>query len=291
MTASAPLLRIGTRRSALALAQTRAFRADAARALGLAGPAIEARLPLVEMVTSGDRHAGVPLADIGGKGLFTRELDEALLSGRIDAAVHSLKDIPGDLPSGIVIAAVLKREDPRDVLVSPLADRLLALPRGARVGTSAPRRRAQLLRLRPDLDIRLLRGNVDTRLKKLAEGEVDAAILAAAGLNRLGLHETARCPIPPEEMLPAGGQGLVAITCRADDEAALAILAPLGDPEGQAAAACERAFIAALDGSCRTALAAHAETLGGRIAFRAAAYAADGTKAHFVTGAAPLAGA
>ena len=245
-----PLLRIGTRGSPLAMAQTLAARDALAAAVPvLAEPgAIE----IAEIKTTGDAILDRPLADVGGKGLFTKELDVALLDGRVDIAVHSIKDVETFLPDGIALAACLEREDPRDALIAPGIGGLADLPEGSVVGTASLRRQAQLLNRRPDLKVTLIRGNVQTRLKKLAAGDCDATMLALAGLNRLGMAETATAILAPEEMLPAVGQGAVGITCRMDDTRVLEWLAAVDHTETHVRTSAERALLAALDGSCRT---------------------------------------
>lgn len=252
----ARVLRIGTRGSPLAMAQAELVRAALAAAHAeLAAPGA---LELVVIRTTGDKILDRPLAEIGGKGLFTKEIDEALLDGRIDLAVHSMKDVPTALPEGIVIAAMPERADPRDVLLAGAAASLADLPAGCVVGTASLRRAAQVLALRPDLAVVPLRGNVQTRLAKLARGEVGATLLAAAGLARLGLGTAGGTPLDPAEMLPAVAQGAIGIACRADDARLRAILAPLGHPPTERCVAAERALLAALDGNCRTPIAAFA---------------------------------
>ncbi|MEZ0264888.1 MAG: hydroxymethylbilane synthase, partial [Phycisphaerae bacterium] len=218
---------------------------------------------LVLIKTTGDQVADRPLHAIGGKGLFTRELELALLAGQVDLAVHSFKDVPVTMPlvpqNNLIFAAVPKREDPRDLLVSAVARKIADLPRSARVGTGSLRRRAQLLSLRPDLDVQLIRGNVDTRLKKLRAGEFDAIVLAMAGVRRAGLYDEQDMePIDPEEMLPCAGQGALAIQCRADDPATRDLLAGLDWPSDHAAVDLERRVVAALDGDCHSPIAAWA---------------------------------
>ncbi|MGF1641785.1 MAG: hydroxymethylbilane synthase, partial [Rhodospirillales bacterium] len=237
-------LRIGTRGSPLALAQTEeARRRLAASSQDLAQPdAIE----VVVVRTTGDAVLDRPLAEIGGKGLFTKELDEAMLTGRIDVAVHSVKDLPTSLPGGIVLAATLPREDPRDVLVCGGWRDLAHLPAGAVVGTASLRRKAQLLHRRPDLAVVPLRGNVHTRLDKVARGEVAATVLALAGLRRLGLAEAAANVLAPEEMLPAVGQGAVGLTCRRADDPVRALLAAVDDASTTTRVTTERALLAVL---------------------------------------------
>ncbi len=265
-------LKIGTRGSPLALAQA-AITRDLLVASGLvATNAIE----IVIIKTSGDRIQDRSLADIGGKGLFTKEIEEALTDGRIDLAVHSLKDLPAWMPDGLGLAAVLKRADPRDALLSPLADTLDGLPAGAKVGTSSPRRKALLLNRRPDLQIVDFRGNVGTRLAKLAAGEVDATMLAVAGMTRLGL-DVDHNPIDPMEMLPAACQGAIGLEIRLDDEWAQALCNALDDRVSAIAIAAERAFLAALDGSCRTPIAALARVDGDEVELEGLVARPDGT--------------
>src|SRR5512134_81900 len=240
-------IRIGTRGSPLALAQT-----DLVRARIEALPALvdAATVEIVVIRTTGDKVLDRPLADVGGKGLFSKEIDEAMLAGAIDLAVHSVKDLPTWLPAGLTLGAVLAREDPRDVLIAPVP-RILDLPHGAVVGTSSPRRQAQVLARRPDLRVVPLRGNVHTRLRKLAMGEVTATLLARAGLRRLGLGDTG-VVLEADEMLPAVGQGAIGVTCREDDSEMRALTAALSDEAAGIEIAAERAMLAALDGSCRT---------------------------------------
>ncbi len=269
-------LTIGARGSPLALAQAEAARQGLAAAHG-AGT-----ITVVPITTSGDRISDRPLIDVGGKGLFTKEIDEALLSGRIDAAVHSAKDMPTALPDGIVIAACLKRADVRDAFVSPSAASLADLPAGAKVGTSSLRRKALTLRARPDLVVADLRGNVETRLRKVADGVVDATLLAAAGLARLGLSDRARSLIAPDGWLPAVGQGTIAITARADDRRTIDLIAAIDDRDTSTALAAERAFLARLDGSCRTPIGGLARVAGDRVDFRGIIVKPDGSAAHEV---------
>lgn len=248
-----PLLRLGTRGSKLALAQTGLVRDALVQAgIGLPTHAIE----IVPIKTTGDVIQDRPLSEAGGKGLFVKEIEEALLDGRIDAAVHSMKDMPTTQPIGLSIAAFLPREDARDVLIAGDIKRIADLKQGALVGTSALRRRAQLLHLRPDLRIVNLRGNVDTRLRKLEAGEVEATILASAGLRRLGLSVGA--PIPEDEMLPAVGQGAVCIECRDADDKVRGWLAAIDHAATATTVRAEHAMLAILDGSCRTPIAGHA---------------------------------
>jgi hydroxymethylbilane synthase len=248
------LLRLGTRGSKLALTQTGLVRDALARAVPeLAAPdAIE----IVTIRTTGDAIQDRPLSEAGGKGLFVKEIEDALLAGRIDAAVHSMKDMPTAQPTGLVIAAFLPREDARDVLIAGDVTRIADLRQGAVVGTAALRRKAQLLYRRPDLQIVTLRGNVDTRLAKRARGEVEATLLALAGLKRLGL--SVGTPVPEDEMLPAVGQGAVCIECRVDDARVLGWLAGINHAATATSVTAEHAMLAVLDGSCRTPIAGHA---------------------------------
>lgn len=269
-------IRIGTRGSPLALAQTEEFRARLLAAHGDLAPGdIEIRV----IRTTGDHIQDRPLSDIGGKGLFTKEIEEALLDGRIDLAVHSMKDMPTLLPDGLSIACLLPREDPRDAFISHRAASLAGLAHGARVGTSSLRRQAQLKLLRPDLVILPLRGNVQTRLAKLAAGEMDATILALAGLRRLGQETAATAVIRLEEMLPAVAQGVIGIEARENDAFAARLLHPLNHPPTEYTVRAERAFLAALDGSCRTPIAALAEMRpGGHIRLRGQILRPDGAQ-------------
>ena len=255
-------LTLGTRRSALALAQSRAF----ARALEAATPGLAIDELLV--VTSGDKTQDKPLQDIGGKGLFIKELEEALLDGRAHFAVHSIKDVPAELAPELVLACVPKREDPRDVLVTrggvPLAD----LPAGARVGTSSLRRAVAILAARPDLKAEPVRGNVDTRLRKVEDGSFDAVVLALAGLKRLGWEGRATEILSPEVSLPAIGQGALGLECRASDDETRAVLARMRDPETSICVSAERAVMAAVEGSCRLPVAAYAIREGDSIFLR-----------------------
>jgi hydroxymethylbilane synthase len=271
--AQTPLIRIGTRGSKLALAQAHETRNRLMSAHGLPEGAVE----IVTITTTGDRIRDRPLSEIGGKGLFTKEIEEALMSGAIDLAVHSMKDMPAVIPEGLEIAAYLPREDARDALLSPAAKTIADLPRGAVVGTSSVRRAAQLLRRRPDLRIVPFRGNVDTRIRKLDSGEVQATLLACAGLNRLGLSLPQASPIAIEEILPAVAQGAIGLEIRANDEKTRMLIAAINDAETEMRVICERAFLAALDGSCRTPLAGHALLDGAQIRFRGEALSEDGS--------------
>ena len=268
-------LSIGSRGSPLALVQARQVQSALAKACGIGLEAIEIKI----IRTSGDKIQDRPLADAGGKGLFTKEIEEALASGTIDLAVHSSKDIPAALPAGLVLAAFLPREDPRDALVSRKARTLRELARNARVGTSSPRRQALLMRARPDLRIVPLRGNVETRLRKIEGDEMDAAVLAVAGLKRLGLFSAMATALEVDEFLPAAGQGAIAIETRADDDSARAHAAAIDDTDTHTALAAERAFLAALGGSCRTPIAGHARLNGDTITFRGLLAKTDGSDA------------
>ncbi len=259
--ASEPLFTLGTRGSPLALAQAHQTRRLLAQAHGWDEDAIALEI----IRTSGDVIQDRPLAEAGGKGLFTKEIDAALLEGRIDAAVHSAKDLPTLLPEGVAIAGFLEREDVRDALISAVADSILALPHGARLGAASLRRQAQARRLRPDLRIELLRGNVETRLRKAEQNEIDATLLALAGLKRLGFAHRARAVLDIETFLPAVGQGAIALTARSADARASAALARIVHAETGIALAAERAFLAELEGSCRTPIAGHARLEGGAL--------------------------
>ena len=237
------------------------------------------RIEIHPIRTTGDRVQDRPLVEAGGKGLFAKEIEEALAARAVDLAVHSAKDMPATLPEGLMLAAFLKREDARDVFVSRKAGTLGDLPRGATVGTSSPRRQALTRRARPDLRVVDLRGNVETRLRKLEEGVADATLLALAGLKRLGLEEAATKVLELDEFLPAVAQGAICIETRADDEATRAMLVPIDDPDTAIAIAAERAFLAALDGSCRTPIAGHATLSAGQVHFRGMIVKPDGSEA------------
>ncbi len=248
-------LRIGTRGSPLALTQTKMVIAELARVHGWSTEEAEAKTEIVPIKTTGDKVQDRPLADIGGKGLFAKELEEALFAGRIDAAVHSLKDLPGAITPGLLLACHLPREDPRDVLVAKAAKSLNDLAHGAVVGTSSVRRKAMLLHARPDLNIIGFRGNVDTRLRKLEQGEADATILALAGLKRLRAEAHASHIFSTAEMLPAVAQGAIGIEIVETNSNVRDLLAPANDRETDITVTLERAFLAILDGSCRTPIA------------------------------------
>jgi hydroxymethylbilane synthase len=266
---------IATRTSPLAMAQSLDVQARLAAAAGLSLDAF----PIMGMKTTGDKITDRALLEAGGKGLFTKELETALLSGEARFAVHSMKDVPTKLPDGLEIAAILKREDPRDVLLTrDGTSRIEDLLEGAILGTASIRRQAQALALRPDLKVVLLRGNVDTRLEKLRSGEVDATFLARAGLRRLGRTEAERDPLDPESVLPAPAQGCVGVEIRSDDDAARAALKALDHAASHACAAAERGFLAALDGSCRTPIAAYARLEDKTLHLRGEALSPDGTQ-------------
>ncbi len=246
-----------------------------AAALGAPPEEAERVAPLVIITTTGDRVQDRRLLEIGGKGLFTKEIEEAMLEGAIDCAIHSLKDMPAVCPQGLTIAAIPEREDPRDAFLSLKAERLEDLPQGARLGTASLRRQAQSLHRRPDLDVQMLRGNVDTRLAKLQAGDADAILLAVAGLNRLGLGHLPRSLIDPVQCPPAPGQGALAIQTREADQGA-DWLAVLADPKTTIAVAAERGALAALEGSCKTAMGAHARIIGDQIHLTIEALSPDG---------------
>ncbi|WP_158815225.1 hydroxymethylbilane synthase [Methylocapsa sp. S129] len=268
------LLKIGTRGSPLALAQTHEVR----RLLAAANGCDESRFAIVVIRTTGDMIQDRPLSEAGGKGLFTKEIDAAMLNGEIDVAVHSSKDLPTAMPEGVAIAGYLPREDVRDALVSVHADSIAALPPGATLGTASLRRQAQVRRLRPDIQTVLLRGNVETRLRKAEAGEVDATILAYAGLKRLGLAHRATAVLDIDTFLPAVGQGAIGLTARTNDAATHLALGRIVDADTGYALAAERAFLAVLDGSCRTPIAGHARVALGRISFRGMVLRADGSQ-------------
>src|SRR5947209_6952518 len=239
----------------------------------------EDAIEIVTIRTSGDRIQDRPLSEAGGKGLFTKEIEEALLAGTIDLGVHSAKDMPTVLPDGLMLAACLPREDVRDAFISREAASRRDLPQGAVVGTASLRRQAMVKRLRPDVSVVPLRGNVGTRIRKLEAGEVDATLLALAGLKRLGLAAKATALLDVQEFLPAVGQGAITIEARIDDARTRELLAKIDHPDTSMALACERAFLAVLDGSCRTPIAGHAVLSGHAIAFRGMILRPDGSEA------------
>ncbi len=264
-------IRIATRKSPLAKWQANHV-ADLLRALE---PGLQVELH--ELMTRGDKILEVPLAQVGGKGLFVKEIEDALLNGDAQIAVHSMKDLPAIVAPGLVVAAIPAREDPRDALCSPKWKTLENLPRGARIGTSSLRRSAQLKAIRPDLQMEVVRGNVQTRLNKASEG-LDAVVLAYAGLRRLGLAEHATQVLSPEQMLPAVAQGALALEARADDAVTLARLAKLDDPETRFRVEAERGFLARIEGGCQVPIAGHATVSGGQVHLRALVASLDGTR-------------
>jgi hydroxymethylbilane synthase len=266
---------IGTRASPLALAQAHETQRRLAAALGLE---LEGLL-LAPMRTTGDAIQDRPLAQAGGKGLFTKELDIALIEGATDLAVHSAKDLPTALPDGLMIAGYLPREDARDAFISGLAGTLAELPAGAIVGSASLRRQAMVLRARPDLKVALLRGNVGTRLAKVETGQIGATLLAIAGMKRLGLDHHATAILSEDEFLPAVGQGAIAIVTRTDDDRTREAVARIADKPTGVAVAAERAFLAVLDGSCRTPIAGHAKLDGSTLTFRGLVLRPDGSDA------------
>ncbi|WP_375465029.1 hydroxymethylbilane synthase [uncultured Methylobacterium sp.] len=278
-------LRIGTRGSPMALAQTGMVRDK----IMAANPGLETELVVVTTVA--DKILDRPLSEIGGKGLFTKELEQALYADEVDVAVHSMKDVETWLPEGLVIACILERDDPRDAFLAPNAAGLRDLPEGARVGTSSLRRGAQVLMHRPDLRIVPLRGNANTRMRKLESGECDATLLALAGLRRLGLEGMARSVLSVEEMLPAVAQGALGIEARADDTAIHAFLAPLVCARTTTAVRAERALLAELDGSCRTPIAALARIEGERLSLDGLLFLPDGSRHWAASRSGPVADA
>jgi hydroxymethylbilane synthase len=280
MAQSTAALRIGTRGSPLALAQARMVRARLAAAMQVD----EAKIELVIIRTTGDAIQDRPLAEVGGKGLFTKEIEQALLENRVDLAVHSSKDMPTFSQPGLMLAACLEREDPSDAFISRQAASLALLPQGATLGTASLRRQAIAKRLRPDLKVVPLRGNVETRLRKLDDGEVDATLLALAGLRRLGLTQHATSILSIDEFLPAVGQGAIGLEARVDDTRTREILARIDHADTSVAVACERAFLAELDGSCKTPIAGHATVSGDTVQFRGLIARPDGSAAHDIKG-------
>ena len=269
-------VRIGTRGSPLALVQAHEVRGRLVAVHGMPESLIE----IVVIRTSGDRIQDRPLNEIGGKGLFTKEIEEALLAGGIDLAVHSMKDMPTALPDGLEISGHLPREDVRDAFLSPRAATLADLPPGAVVGTSSLRRQAQVLRARPDLRVVPFRGNVETRLRKLSDGVADATLLACAGLRRLGLADKITATLSTDDFLPAIAQGAIGIEIRSRDDRARGLLAPLDHMDTSLCIAAERALLARLDGSCRTPIAGLAQLSGGTLILRGMILSPDGGEAH-----------
>ena len=278
------MIRIATRRSPLAKWQAN----HVSGLLRANEPGLEVRLH--ELVTRGDKILDVPLADVGGKGLFVKEIEDALLAGDAEVAVHSMKDLPALLAEGLVVGAVPEREDPRDALCSPRWRTLAALPKGAKVGTSSLRRVAQLKALRPDLEMHMVRGNVETRLRKASE-ELDAVVLAYAGLRRLGLAEHATYVFSPDEMLPAVAQGALALEARGSDADTLRRLARLEDPQTRTRTEAERGFLARIEGGCQVPIAGHATVEGGTVRLRALVASLDGTRIIRGERSGPVAGA
>jgi hydroxymethylbilane synthase len=273
------VLRIGTRGSPLALAQAHETRARLMAAHELAEEAFA-----IEVIsTSGDRIQDRPLAEAGGKGLFTKEIEEALLAGRIDIAVHSSKDMPTVLPEGLALSAFLPREDPRDAFIGVAAKSIMELPEGATIGSSSLRRQALILRMRPDLKVVTFRGNVQTRLRKLHEGIADGTILALAGLKRLGLQSIVTDLMPLEKFPTAPGQGAICIESRIGNARVAGMLAAINHVPTAQALACERAFLGALDGSCRTPIAGYATVEGGRLTFNGLILTPDGKRSHDIS--------
>ncbi len=273
---STPFLRIGTRGSPLALWQAREVRSQLAAAHGVEPEAIA-----IEVIrTTGDVIQDRPLSEVGGKGLFTKEIEQALIDKAIDLAVHSSKDMPTVLPSGLELAACLAREDVRDAFISGKSGSLAGLPKGAVIGTASLRRQAMIKRLRPDISVTTFRGNVDTRLKKLGDGVVDATMLAFAGLKRLGREAAATAVLEVDAFLPAVGQGAIGIEAREADTRSRDLLAKINHAETLAAVRTERAFLGVLDGSCRTPIAGHARIEDGVIAFRGMILRPDGSEMH-----------
>ncbi len=266
------ILRIGTRRSKLALAQSEWVKKQVQTRYP------EVRVELVKIKTEGDKVLDSPLSKVGGKGLFVKEIEDALLKRDVDLAVHSLKDVPGDLPAGLGIAAYPKREDPRDAFVSRHFRAVKDLPQGALVGTSSLRRSAQLLHMRPDLHIVPLRGNVDTRLRKLDRGDLQAIVLATAGLNRLGLSDRITAPLSPEAVLPAIGQGVLGLELREDDQKTQNLISFLNDLETELAARAERGFLKELGGGCQVPVAGYARVEKGLIILDGMVAELDGSK-------------
>ena len=268
------ILRVATRRSALALTQTNHVVDLLKRVIH------DLKFELVPIRTRGDEIVDRALSEVGGKGLFVADIEDALATGRADLAVHSLKDVPFELRDGLTIGAVPRREDPRDALISRTGQGLFDLPPGARVGTSSLRRQAALRRLRPDLRVDTLRGNVDTRIRRLEEGQFDAIVLAASGLHRLGLAEKITEYLPVDRFVPAVGQGALAIECRAEDDEVLRYLGAIADPYATRAVEAERAFLSRLEGSCQVPIGAYAEPVGHEL--RLIAFVADPSGARYL---------
>jgi hydroxymethylbilane synthase len=269
-----PQIRIGSRGSRLAIIQAQEVKKRLVERVGIDAVRVE----ILTIVTTGDRIKDRNLTEIGGKGLFTKEIEDALLSGNIDLAVHSMKDLPAVIPNGLAIGAVLAREDPRDALVSSKARSIKSLPQEALIGSSSVRRTAQLKRRRSDLRFTSFRGNVDTRLKKLREGQVDATLLACAGLIRLGLKHEITTAIEVDDMLPALGQGAIGVEIRSANGVLAEMIKAVDDEQTAVAIVCERAFLKELDGSCKTPIAGFARIENGRLLFRGETLTPDGSQ-------------
>lgn len=270
------VLKIGTRASPLAMAQAHEARDRLMAAHGLDEQSFE----IVPLTTTGDTIQDRPLSEAGGKGLFTRELEDALYDGRIDIAVHSSKDMPTELPPGLVLPVFLPREDVRDSFISLSAPSIMELPKGVKFGSSSLRRQALIRRMRPDIDVVMFRGNVQSRLRKLEEGVVSGTMLALAGLRRLKMEHVATDIMPVDSFPPAPGQGAISIEHREGDTQVVRLLAPIHDEATGQALACERAFLGALDGSCRTPIAGHAVIEGDRLSFHGLIITPDGGTWH-----------
>lgn len=275
-------IRIATRGSMLALRQSRTIM----EALEKLWPALGFELQIIK--TTGDKITDTPLAKVGGKGLFVKEIEEALLDGSADLAVHSMKDVPAELPAGLEIAAVPEREDPRDALILRSGKSIEELPPGAVIGTGSLRRGSQIRAMRPDLEVRNLRGNLETRLRKLDEGQFDAVILAAAGLRRMGWQDRITVFMDPVQFIPAVGQGALGIEARSGDESILELLAPLNHPETAVAAAAERSFLKELQGGCQVPIGGHARLAGKMVEFSGMVASLDGSQLFRASGTAPV---
>jgi len=272
-------IRIGTRRSELAVAQANEIKN---RLLGAFPELTQTQIELVKLQTTGDAIQDRHLAEIGGKGLFTKEIEEALFEGTIDMAVHSMKDIPDTLPDGLIIDCIVEREDASDAFISNTAKNIRDLPKGAVVGTSSVRRQSQILKIRPDLKIVPIRGNVQTRLKKLDRGDVDATLLAVAGLKRLNINERITDAIPAEDMLPAVAQGAIGVECLADNKHMIQVLEKINHGPSKTCVTAERAFLITLGGSCATPIAGLAELdKNGNLHFRGLVASTDGKEIYF----------
>ena len=274
-------IRIGTRGSMLAVRQSGMIKA----ALEKLWPDISVELKIIR--TTGDKITDVPLAKVGGKGLFVKEIEDALLDGSVDIAIHSMKDVPADLPEGLEIVAVPEREDPRDALILRRGSEMGDLARGAVIGTSSLRRAAQVLKMRPDFEVRTLRGNLETRLRKLEEGLYDAIILAAAGLRRMGWEDRITLFLDPAEFIPAIGQGALGIEARSDDQRVRRLLAPLDHPESAVAVRAERSLLKVLEGGCQVPIGGYARVIGQNIELVGTVASLDGREVFRANGTAP----